>query len=329
MAITFLAPENISAFGGKRCLVRVDLNAEAPGYRLRAILPTVKLLRAHGVGVIIASHRGRFGKEPPTLAPLVPLLSQELGEEVSFMGEESGISLLENLRFEAGEEGNDPDFALKLASRADFYVNEAFPLCHRKNASITHITGYLPSFGGLRLEEELTHLGTVMHDLARPFVLVLGGAKISDKIRAAEKIVRQADTVLLGSTASTPEDFITDEEGRRLDIGALTQERYRNVIARARTIVWSGPMGLSEREGFEAGTRAVWEAIIANTASRAIVGGGETAESLKLLAHSSRLPVADYQLPPHVFLSTGGGAMLAYLAGEEMPGLMALGWSNP
>lgn len=334
----YLADTDLSPYRNATCLLRVDLNTdEAVGednFKLRAIVPTVKFLRASGVRVILFSHRGRFGKQPPSISGFSVPLSKRLGEPVSFSALDDfshstveGVHLMENLRFYAEEEDNDPEFGRKLADFGDFYVNEAFAVSHRQNASLTQICPILPSFGGLRLQEELCQLDRVLDNPMRPLVLVLGGEKIGDKLESVRSLLSVADTVLLGSSASSvsvdcdqcilPEDYVMDEKNIKLDVGEKTRVRYKDILTNARTIVWNGPIGYFQNPHFSFGTRTIWEAVLQNTSAHIVVGGGETIESLHLVQ-------SDYNVPEHVFLSTGGGAMLAYLSGKDMPGLIAL-----
>ncbi len=328
-----------SSLSGKTCLLRIDLNTDEAvdehNFKLCAIIPTVKFLLERNAAVVMLSHRGRFGENPPSLQHFAAPLSQLVGESVFFGtledlagGFGGKVFLLENLRFYAAEEGNSPEFAKKLANFGDFYVNDAFAVSHRENASITRICENLPHFGGLRLKIELKALGEVMGATRHPLVLILGGAKIEDKLAATEGLRGRADAILLGSTASSdvrngcivPEDYVIGEDGRKLDIGEKTGEHYAELIASAQMVVWNGPMGLFEDERFAAGTRALWEAVLANKSARTVVGGGETVIASRLI------PDFEFRILklPNIFLSTGGGAMLAYVSGGKLPGLAAL-----
>ncbi len=336
--IRFVTDSGMERFRGARCLLRVDLNIERwideENFKLRAIIPSITFLLEREVRLLILSHRGRFGENPPSLRDFAAPLSRLLGEAVGFgtladagKGVRERVFLAENLRFQPQEEENSEEFAQKLASLGDFYVNDAFAVSHRQNASLTRISPILPSFGGLRLKKELEALEPVREKPRHPFVLILGGAKIDGKLRVTERLRASADSTLLGSSALSmgsglryelPEDYVTDDGGEKLDIGERTRERYAAAIAGSRLIVWNGPVGLFETERFAGGTRAVWEAIFANDRAVAVVGGGETVESVKGTG------IGYDEAPSHVFLSTGGGAMLAYLSGKELPGLKAL-----
>lgn len=353
---------------GRTCLLRVDLNVE-PGQerntnRLEAIIPTIRWLLKKGKRVVILSHRGRprrFDRRL-TLRPFAPLLQKKLGQEVVFVPNfnslktinyklKTRIFLLENLRFWPGEEKNDPAFARKLAALGDFYVNDAFAVSHRKNASIVAITKYLPSYSGLRLKEEVGKLGGLLKYTTRPFTVIIGGAKISDKIGVIENFWRKADYFLFGGGPANTffaakglpvGDSLADKNAKFLisnylnsekiilpvdvkihnrqilDIGESTIRSNSAIIRKSRTIIWNGPMGLFEKKGFEKGTVGIWKAILANRKARIVVGGGETVASLRLLG-TRRLGVRE-----NIFISTGGGAMLEYLSGKKLPGLEVL-----
>jgi len=259
------------------------------------------------------------------------------------------IFMLENLRFMPGEASNDRDFAQNLASLGDYYVNDAFPVSHRDNASITAITGFLPSYAGLDFESEIMNLGKVMKKAKRPLVIILGGAKIDDKLGVIKFFKAKADTFLLGGALANtllalkgvemgksiyekkagrdihallhyqnlilPEvKDLRREEGAILDIGPKTEKIFEKIIHEARTVVWNGPMGFIEKPAFTHGTAAVARALGANKNAFSVAGGGETVMYLKKLGLDKDIS----------FISTGGGAMLDFLAGKELPGITAL-----
>lgn len=369
---------------GKTCLLRVDFNVEdaelrrcqreksGVPLRISAVLPTIKFLLGKGIRVVILSHRGRPSEVKSlklkvkkfSLKSFAGMLSKLLNKQVRFIGFETGfkpleiakiiddskdrIFLLENLRFLSGEEKNDRNFAKKLASLGDFYVNDAFSVSHRANASVEAITKFLPSFGGLALEKELKNLDNAMKNPKKPLVVVLGGAKISDKIGIIDNFMKKADKFLIGGGIANTflaarnfpvghslyeKDMIplcrrllksdkiflpidsAFEKGRILDIGAKTAEEFAGIISRAKTVIWNGPMGYIEDEKFRKGSEVVLEAILKSGAF-SIIGGGETTSIIK----SSELRIQN----SNVFVSTGGGAMLDYLAGKKLPGLKAL-----
>ncbi len=241
------------------------------------------------------------------------------------------VFLLENLRFLPGEERNDPGLAMQLSLLGDFYVNDAFAVSHRKDASLVAITKYLPSYAGLLMEKEIKNLDMVMKKPKHPFSIILGGAKVKDKLLGLRALTRKADDVLLGSNAfnepgipgspkiTWPEDA---KKHRRFvwDIGPFTANYYSSVIGKARTLIWNGPPGVFEKKGFEKGTIGIWKAVLSNNRAHVVIGGGETSASLKLVTRNSKLVTKNKNL----FISTGGGAMLDYLSGKKLPGIEVL-----
>jgi phosphoglycerate kinase len=238
------------------------------------------------------------------------------------------VVLMENLRFFSGEETNDVSLARRLAVLADFYVNDAFAVAHRRHASTVALAKLLPSYGGSRLKEELTQLNDAMKRPRHPFIVVVGGAKVGDKLRSLSGLLKKADAVLLGSTVFNEEDvpnlsklsFPDDIKARgslAWDIGPWTIARYVKALARAKSVIWNGPVGYYEKKGFAEGTRGTWNALLKNRKAHIVVGGGETVASFEQLHIRGRMA-------KNVFVSTGGGAMLSYLAGEKLPGVEAL-----
>jgi len=370
------------------CLLRIDLNIQnedlrgiknglkqAIPFRIKAILPTIKFLIDRGARVVILSHRGRpnppkLGDYKPqitnykelTLKPFVGIFSKLLKQKVIFADLNSinttkiknskpgSIFLLENLRFFKGEEENNAAFAEKLAKLGTFYVNDAFAVSHRKNASVAAITKFLPSYAGFQLEKEIENLTAVMKKPKKPLIIVMGGAKISDKIGLIKNFVKKTDAFLTGGgIANTflaalgmpvgeslyeknmipearkilkeapkkiflPIDFVLDKK-KILDIGPKTAELYSKKIQSAKTIIWNGPMGKFEDKKFAQGTYKIAKAILQNKKAKIIIGGGETLASLQ---------TKNYKLQINVFLSTGGGAMLEYLSGLKLPGIESL-----
>ncbi len=377
----YLSELDLKNYRGQTALLRIDLNVEKGGkldsYRLEATLPTMRLLRTHGIKIVILSHRGRpinnKDKTQYSLAPFGAIIAKKMGEKVNFIigarmgaikkaveNAKANIVLLENLRFFAGEETNDPTFSKVLAELGNFYVNDAFAVSHRKNASVCAITQFILSYAGLNLEQEIKNLNEVMKNNAHPFTIILGGAKIMDKLGVMQNFWNKADTFLLGSGYANmvlqgediqkedqkflekianskkvifPVDVKVGKEGI-LDIGKDTIKMYENIIAKSNAIIWNGPVGLFEKKGFEEGTRAVWNAILKNKKARIVIGGGETVASLYALIktdinadergmhpHQSAYHISTN---PRLFLSTGGGAMLDYLSGKKLPGIEAL-----
>jgi 3-phosphoglycerate kinase len=347
------------SFKGKTCILRVDFNVESPedAFRLEAALPTIKFLRQRKARVIILSHRGRpKGPDSPfSLKIILPFLRENLKESVIFLSElteklpKGEIFLMENLRFYEGEEKNELSFAKKLAALAPkpaFYVNDAFAVSHRKNASVVQLPRLLPAYAGLLMEREIKTLKRVMKKPVPPLVLILGGAKISDKIGVIKNFLKKAKYILIGgATANTflaakkisigdslvepdmtevarkllneknivlPIDWVMFQN-RILDIGERTAVFFRKFISEAATIIWNGPMGFFENKQFLRGSEAVAKAA-ADSGAFSVAGGGETTQLILRLGLKDKFG----------FLSTGGGAMLEFLSGKKLPGIGAL-----
>jgi phosphoglycerate kinase len=327
---------------GKRALVRVDFNVPledgrvADDTRIRAALPTIRLLLDRGAGdVVLMSHLGRpKGPDPAlSLAPVGARLRELLPDE--------RIRLLENTRFDPRETANDPAYAQELAANGDLFVNDAFGSAHRAHASTEGVAHLVPAYAGLLVLRELEELGSLLEGPERPFVAVLGGAKVADKIGVLTSLRERADTVLIGgkmaeevereSAYELPEDVVAaaaleaDAEARvvrwddvpdgwlGLDIGPVTRERFAARIAEASTVFWNGPMGVFEWPRFAAGTRAVADAVAAADA-HTVVGGGDSVRAVEELGVGDRID----------WISTGGGASLELLEGKELPGVSAI-----
>ena len=394
---------------GKRVFIRVDFNVPIKNgviedeTRIRGALPTIQYAVEKGAKLILASHLGRplkdkkkaeekgtaFGQGKYTLRPVADKLSEMLGREVAF--EESGaadqigslgegdVLMLENLRLDAGEENNDPEFAKRLAQGVDVYVNDAFGTAHRAHASTEGITHYVNTcVAGLVMEKELEFLGKALNDPERPFVAILGGAKVSDKIPVIESLIeRKVDKLLIGGAMaytffkaqgftvgrSLVEDQMmptaleieqkakdagvelllpTDHQvvdsydpinSRKaiqieftnaglvgLDIGPDTAHRFSQALEGAKTIVWNGPMGMFEEKPFDEGTVAIANAVAEATEKGAIsiVGGGDSVAAVNQAGLAAKIS----------HISTGGGATLEFLAGDELPGVQALDERN-
>ncbi|HXV47111.1 MAG TPA: phosphoglycerate kinase [Nitrososphaera sp.] len=384
-------------FDGKRVLVRVDFNvsinngAIGEDYRIRMSLPTIEYLAKRGAKVILASHLGRpDGRDRKySLAPVANRLSDILGksrppirfaddcvgpeveDEIGKMNR-GDILLLENLRFHKEEELNDPEFSKKLAALADIYVNDAFSTSHRKHSS-TYGAAWLfdTRLAGFNLSKEVEYLSMIREKPIKPFMLVVGGVKIKDKIGALEHLLPKADRVMIGGAAAytflkakgfktgrslvdeerlpwvakaldtyggkimLPTDHIcatspTDTSVTMVkgdipggmsgfDIGNETTERYSAEVGASGggTVFWNGPMGMFEIRAFSNGTINIAKsmALAFWRGSKTLVGGGDTLEAMK------KAGVAENEVS-HV--STGGGATLRYLAGDEMPGVVIL-----
>ncbi len=329
--------------------------------RLKAALPTIEYLLKQNCKVIIAGHLGRpkpsnsqfairnseFSLEP--IAEWFDLRFKindlRFGKRGECDGWEIGdsIFLLENLRFHEGEENpttaSGLEFSKKLASLADIYVNDAFAMCHRNHASIVGITNFLPHFAGFHLEEEITNLSRAMDAPKRPLVVIVGGKKIETKLPIVSKMHRIADYVLVGGKIAQESKELAKEQHENIkgqkavlivadsndegsDISEKDAENFLQIIALAKTIIWNGSMGIigneklkmkNEKLDTEKGTRMIAEGIL-KTNAYTIVGGGDTVEYLNKLGVLSKFS----------FASTGGGAMLSFLSGEQLPGLAAL-----
>jgi phosphoglycerate kinase len=334
---------------GRRVLVRADFNVPledgrvADDTRIRAALPTLQFLLDRGaVEVTVCSHLGRPKGEDPALrmAPVEARLRELLPDP--------RLRVLENTRFEPGETANDPAFAARLAAGHDLYVNDAFGSAHRAHASTEGVAHLLPAYVGLLLERELTELGRLLDEPERPFVTVVGGAKVDDKIGVLRRLADIADVLLVGgkmaeelrdrgdlegsrAAVELPVDVVAATrfepdaeaavvpaaevpEGRLgLDIGPETRSRYAARVGPARTVFWNGPMGVFEWPRFAAGTAAVAEAIAA-CPGFTVVGGGDSVRAVEELGLADCID----------WISTGGGASLELLEGRTLPGVAAI-----
>ena len=326
--------------------MRADLNVPlehgrvADDTRIRASLPTLQLLlERRAAEVVVCSHLGRPEGEDPaySMRPVEARLRKLLPDE--------RLRVLENTRFNPGETKNDPGFARELVDDCDLYVNDAFGSAHRAHASTVGVAKLLPAYAGLLLERELQELGKLLGDVEGPFVLISGGVKVEDKLGVLENLGGRADNVLIGGKMaeqireSNPLDFEVElpvdvvaasefaedaetkivpfeslpEGWLGLDIGPETRERFAQIISRARTIFWNGPMGVFEWSPFAGGTKAVAEAV-AKADAHSVVGG---ADSVRALTEMGLVDEVDWA-------STGGGAALEFLEGEELPGVAAI-----
>jgi 3-phosphoglycerate kinase len=387
---------------GRRVLVRVDFNVpteEIDGKiritddtRIRESLPTIELLRAKGAKVILLAHFGRpKGKSnlKYSLRPVADHLAEMIPPPVNFSPEvigrsvealskalpDSGVLLVENVRFFSEEEANADSFAQALAKLGDVYVNDAFGAAHRAHASTAGVARYLPQAAmGLLMERELQYLKDELANPDRPFLVILGGSKVSDKIGVIKALMEKADVFLIGGAMAYTfyqalgiptgksrvetdkvhlaekllalakekglkfllpvDDIETDElkagaqsrntpahasgqgitEGwQAVDIGRETIARFKVEIAKAKTILWNGPVGIFEIPDFATGTKDLAEALAASTA-KTIIGGGDLVTAVKQFGLAGKM----------TFISTGGGASLELLEGKELPGVAAL-----
>ena len=331
---------------GRRVLVRADLNVPledgevADDTRIRAALPTLELLLARDAAeVVVCSHLGRpKGPEPAfAIAPVAARLAELVSDE--------RIRVLENTRFLPGETANEPETARTLAEGMDVYVNDAFGSAHRAHASTEAIARFLPAYAGLLLLAELEHLGRLLGEVERPFVLVAGGAKVEDKLGVLENLGGRADTVIVGGKMAEelrdgaklpfpvelPVDVVAaaafdagadsrvapyddlPEGWLGLDIGPDSRTRFADLIREAKTVFWNGPMGVFEWDRFAEGTKAVAEAVAA-VDGYTVVGGGDSVRAISELGLDDDVS----------WVSTGGGASLELLEGKELPGVAAI-----
>jgi len=388
---------------GKRVLVRVDFNVPLQEHgdhvhitddtRIREALPTINYLREHGAKTILMSHLGRpKGQrvEKYSLRPVADYLHSLIDHPVGFSRDAVGpepeeivehmqdgdVTMLENLRFQPEEEANDPKFAEALANLGDkLYVNDAFGAAHRAHASTAGITKFVEkSAMGFLMEKELKYLHEELDNPAKPFLVIMGGAKVSDKIGVLKALMDKADTILIGgamantfflaqgipigkSRAETdkvdlakelldlakkrgvklifPVDALEAQEIRpgaptrntprlspkrgisegwqAVDIGSATIALFQEEIAKAKTILWNGPVGIFEIPDFAEGTFAIAEAL-AKSHAKTIIGGGDSVTAVKQAGLADKM----------TFISTGGGASLELLEGKELPGVAAL-----
>lgn len=306
---------------GRRVLLRLDLDTEPDpnDLRVKASEETLDYLKEKGATIIILGHKGRpEGKvdESLSLKSFQPIFDRW------------GAKVEENLRFDPGEEKNDPEFAQKLASLGDVFVNEAFASSHRAHASIVELPKLLPHAAGFRFVKEVENLSKVLEDPKRPVVFLLSGVK-EDKLNYLEGIKKFADKILIGGRLP---DYMGDEklvsvrsrgESEQVIVGNLvmdkeditlnTIDRFIEEAEKAGTIVVSGPLGKYEEEGHKQGTEKVLKAVAASSAFK-VAGGGDTEKAITTLSLSSRFD----------WISVGGGAMLEFLVNKTLPGIESL-----
>jgi phosphoglycerate kinase len=327
---------------GKRVLARVDFNVPledgrvADDTRITAALPTIRLLLERGAAeVVLMSHLGRPKGPDPNLS-MAPV-TERLHELVP----DDRVRLLENVRFHPGETKNDPEYARELAVNGELYVNDAFGSAHRAHASTEGVARLLPAYAGLLLERELEELGALLDRPEHPFVAVLGGAKVEDKIGVLRSLGERADKVLIGgkmaeqverddrlelpSDVVAAAEFDADAEAKvvpfdgvpdgwlGLDIGPQSRERFAECIQEGKTVFWNGPMGVFEWPRFAEGTKAIAEAV-ASADAHTVVGGGDSVRAVEELGLADRID----------WVSTGGGAALELLEGKELPGVAVI-----
>lgn len=368
-----------SDLAGKKVILRVDFNLPivdgkiGEDFKVKSHRETVDYLLGAGAKVLLISHLGHDDPEA-SFNPIVEELGQILGQTITLVphSERSSIDklcqacpllLLDNIRQEPREAANDDGFAAELAQGFNLYVDDAFAVVHRNNASVVAITKHLPSYAGLLIKKEIESLSRGIEAPAEGKVLVLGGAKISTKLPVIKNFLDKAERILIGGAIAndffeargikigsslvdysiTPPDSSSDKivlpqdmlvsdgkdggsyvETRPVediapeefvtDIGPQTAEHYAELIGRSKTVIWNGPMGLAEVTKFAGGTAAIARAVAGHANS--IVGGGDTIAAVDKMGLLDKIK----------FISTGGGAMLEFLAGNILPGLEALGY---
>ena len=308
---------------GKRILMRVDFNVypvKSREPRIDKAFPTVRYLLKRGAAVILMTHlETNDGRIPPVSSLARYLKKKRLPG--------SSVVLLENLRKNPGEKKNDMVFAKKLAKLGDVYVNEAFSVSHRRHASLVLLPELLPAYCGFLFESEVKNLSRVFHP-PHPFTLILAGGKVETKLPILKNLLPKADKVLLGGIIANvflkkpplkskkiilPEDLVI-KNGRALDVGPKTIKSWEPIIKKSKLIVWNGPLGFMEK-GYTAGTKRL-VSILKKSKAKVIIGGGDTTDYLpRGLVEGSR---------QNIFVSTGGGAMLEFLAKGTLPGIAAL-----
>lgn len=311
-------------------------------FRVKRQKETLQYLLDKGAKVIITAHISAV----PSFEPLKPKLEQLL--DISF-GDK--VTLLENTRQNPGEKENSEAFARELAAGCDIYVNNAFAVCHRAHASVSAVAKLLPAYAGLLVAEEVAQLQRAIDAPAKGKVIVMGGAKAATKVPVIKHLIDHSERILVGGVVANdilkargqdigasivdenvtqllsgvdindprlvvPDDFIITD-GKILDIGPKSSKRFADIIVSAKMVIWNGPMGMFEDDRYAAGTAAVAEAV--SRAQLSIIGGGDT------IAAVGKHGIT---LDKFSFVSTGGGAMLAFLAGERLPGLEALNYYN-
>lgn len=384
---------------GKKVLVRCDFNVPLKDgqitdeNRLVAALPTIKKLISDGGKVILCSHLGKPKGEPKpelSLAPVAVRLSELLGQEVKFAADDNVVGdnakaavaamkdgevvLLQNTRYRAEETKNGEAFSKDLASLCDVFVNDAFGTAHRAHCSNVGVTEYVDTaVVGYLMQKEIDFLGNAVNNPVRPFVAILGGAKVADKLNVINNLLEKCDTLIIGGgmaytfvkaqggnvgislvddskldycndmlkkaeelgkkillpmdtvaadgfpdpidaeieTMIVPTNAIPDDK-EGLDIGPKTRELFADAVKNAKTVVWNGPMGVSENPCLAAGTIAVAQAL-ADTDATTIIGGGDSAAAVNNLGFGDKM----------THISTGGGASLEFLEGKDLPGVVA------
>lgn len=323
------------SFQGKRVLLRCDLNVPlndrgniTDDFRIQEAIPTITYLLSHGAKVILMSHLGEpRGKRVEHLT--LRKVQEKLFGYLNYSIQEGKILLLENLRFHKEEEENDKKFSYALSKLGDIYINDAFSVSHRRHASIAGVAEFLPSGIGLLFEKEIETLERVRSNPPRPFLVIVGGKKAENKLSFIDAISTIADVVLLGnlllqeytnsfknplSSLKHPLKVVLPLDGK-LDIGSKTTDLFIDHIQKAKSIFWTGPLGQIEKQEYAKGSIAIAKAIGVSKAF-SVAGGGDLVGFIR----------AHHLQDNFSYLSTAGGAALAFLSGEKLPGLEALGY---
>ncbi len=338
----------------KTILLRTDYNVPPKddkvenNLRIRASLPTIDYLLEHGAKkIFIISHLGRpEGKENFnfTLSPVAKALQKLLpkqtvgfyslpknSEPIKSIPKEVKIALLENLRFDPGEEANDPNFIQKIveATGAEIYIQDGFAVIHRAHASTDAIKKFLPVYAGLLIEKEIINLEKILQKPEKPVLLIIGGAKVEDKQPLIDKFTKIADQIVVGGKIAADgyktkddkiyvaEDFDEDSAGKKLDIGPISTAKITDKITDAKTIIWNGLLGYAEDPAYATSSTIAAEMLGEKANATTVICGGDTTSFVEELMKEH--PNLEYSL-----VSTGGGAALEFLLGKDLPGLKAI-----
>ena len=331
-------------FSGKHVLLRVDFNVPvlnekiSDTYKIKAHKETIEYVTSRGAIVTLLSHITSI----ESFDPIIDQIQDILGTK--------NFSLFENIRKHSGEETNDEEFAKEIAKSFDIYINDAFSESHRDYASITSITKFLPSYGGLLLIKEIENLRKILESPKEGKTLIIGGAKIDTKFPVIKNFLNKAENILVGGAVANvflkangvdikkslisnnflkdaedllkeksiiiPEDYVFSDD-MISDIGPKTAEKFLEIIKKSKIIIWNGPLGKVETPDLIKGTKAVAEAIV-NSGAFSVIGGGDT---IAFIEKNGLIGKFSY-------ISTGGGAMLQFLSGNKLPGLEVLGYYN-
>jgi phosphoglycerate kinase len=364
--------KQLTDLSGKKVLVRIDTDVEVAhdhvtdDFRLQAALPTIRYLSERGAAITIVGYLGRPKKVDPAyrlepvarhlahlLVPYSHLKIEHIEAKSPVIATQYRLAkqvvMLENTRFDPGENDNDPEFAKQLAEGHDYFVNESFATAHRNTASAVGVAKLLPSYPGFRLVDEIAHIDLLRESPEYPFTLIVGGAKLEEKLGLLAKLLPKVDHVLIGGVTANvlleanginikksvddpdfltkakkllqhdkdkkivlPADYIWDHD-QIMDIGPETVKQYKTIISKSKTIFWAGSLGYAEKSQFAVGTHKIAEALAHHDGVR-IIGGGDTAAAIYRFDLVKKMS----------FVSTGGGAALEYLSGEKLPGVEAL-----